>query len=452
MRVTRGRHVATGGDPDAALVRRAGRRIGLQAAGLVSVIVIILTATATGVVLHNQQVGASALLEQANARAIDVLDPPNGVFLIARTADGRMVSTPGLPPGLADEPALRRTAATGVPEAFDLHLDHRSYTAQTIRRGDGVTLEAILDLSANHRERNRLVSAMLMSGVLGLLLAAAAGVWLGLRATRPLGVALALQHRFISDASHELRTPLTLLSTRAQLLRRQLRAAGCAAGLDDAATRVVTDAQRLAAILDDLLLAANPGAEQKPARIDVLQLAADIVAECQLSATDGVIVTGPTAGAHGTNQPAREQVVVVGSPIALRRAITALIDNATRHARAVVRISARRLGRQVVVDVADDGPGVDPGLADRLFQRFATRAPNGDGRRHYGLGLALVGEIVAAHNGTVDLVESGPSGSMFRITLPAAGPKSAGHLARHDAQSDAGKEVSGTHSDGESRR
>src|SRR4051794_2151908 len=108
---------ATG--PDASLLRRTGRRLGLQAAAIVSIIVLTLTATAVLVVLQSQRDEANTLLEQAIARAIDVVDPPAGVWLIARIPNGTIMITPELPAGLRDLTALQRTAATGTPEAFD---------------------------------------------------------------------------------------------------------------------------------------------------------------------------------------------------------------------------------------------------------------------------------------------------------------------------------------------
>jgi two-component system, OmpR family, sensor kinase len=407
---------ATG--PEATLLRRTGRRLGLQAAAIVSVIVFTLTATAVLVVLHSQRNEANTLLDQAIARAIDVVDPPAGVWLIAQTPDGMIMATPELPAGLRDLTALRRAAATGIPEAFDRHLDGRDYRVRTVRRGDGVTLEAILDLSANQAEQNRLVTAMLLTGGLGLLLAAAAGAWLGARATRPLSTALALQRRFVSDASHELRTPLTLLSTRAQLLRRRLQSGASGPGVLVEADQVVDHAQRLAAILDDLLLAADPTSARPQIEIDLTTLAADVVAEAEPDRLNSPIqIIGPPAPDH----TADHDTVARGSPIALRRAITALVDNAVRHANNTVRVSVHRAHQHVLIEVADDGPGVDPELATRLFERFvSTHVPGAEGRRHYGLGLALVRETVASHGGTVELAEPDRPGAVFRITLPSA--------------------------------
>jgi signal transduction histidine kinase len=105
--------------------------------------------------------------------------------------------------------------------------------------------------------------------------------------------------------------------------------------------------------------------------------------------------------------------------VALHRALTALVDNALRHARSSVSVMAGQERDHAVVAVTDDGPGVDPQLAPRLFDRFATgTATAGRGARRYGLGLALVAEIAAAHRGDVAL--GAPPGTTLRISLPSA--------------------------------
>jgi signal transduction histidine kinase len=280
------------------------------------------------------------------------------------------------------------------------------YEIATARRADGVTVQAILDLTANHADRNHLIATMLVTGVLGLLVAGAAGTWLGHRALAPLSAALTLQHRFVADAGHELRTPLTLLGTRAQLLRRRLRRDPTTPGrilteLDG----VVADSARLTAILEDLLLVADPLADRLTEPLDLAELArtADVAGH-----EVDVRVDAPGA------------VPVVGSRTALTRALTALVDNGVRHAHTRVTVAARVEGDRAVLEVADDGDGIDPAVAPRLFERFATGArPTDPGRRRYGLGLALVAEIAAAHHGSVELVPGGP-GARFRLTLPRA--------------------------------
>jgi nitrogen-specific signal transduction histidine kinase len=71
--------------------------------------------------------------------------------------------------------------------------------------------------------------------------------------------------------------------------------------------------------------------------------------------------------------------------------------------------------RTVVVDVADDGPGVPKDLRDRIFNAFFTTKPQGS-----GLGLAIVRKIVDAHDGRIDIL-SGVKGTRFRVTLPVSG-------------------------------
>src|SRR5207253_9022200 len=67
----------------------------------------------------------------------------------------------------------------------------------------------------------------------------------------------------------------------------------------------------------------------------------------------------------------------------------------------------------VIVEVADDGPGVPPELTDRIFNPFFTTKPQGS-----GLGLAIVRKIVEAHDGRIDSYSSATTGTRFRVTLP----------------------------------
>jgi signal transduction histidine kinase len=70
----------------------------------------------------------------------------------------------------------------------------------------------------------------------------------------------------------------------------------------------------------------------------------------------------------------------------------------------------------LVVEVADDGPGVPPELTDRIFNAFFTTKPHGS-----GLGLAIVRKIVDAHDGQIDIVSGAGRGTRFRVTLPVSG-------------------------------
>jgi len=69
----------------------------------------------------------------------------------------------------------------------------------------------------------------------------------------------------------------------------------------------------------------------------------------------------------------------------------------------------------VVVEVADDGPGVPAHLSDRIFNPFFTTKVTGS-----GLGLAIVRKIIDAHDGRIDLNSSANTGTRFRVTLPVS--------------------------------
>ena len=73
------------------------------------------------------------------------------------------------------------------------------------------------------------------------------------------------------------------------------------------------------------------------------------------------------------------------------------------------------LTRTVVVEVADNGPGVPKELRDRIFNAFFTTKPQGS-----GLGLAIVRKVVDAHDGRID-IQTGAHGTRFRVTLPISG-------------------------------
>ena len=114
---------------------------------------------------------------------------------------------------------------------------------------------------------------------------------------------------------------------------------------------------------------------------------------------------------------------VVGDAGELTRAVRNLLDNAGRHAASTVTVTlAERNGAAVLV-VADDGPGIPPDQAGRIFERFARA----DEARHRddggaGLGLAITHDIVAGHRGTITLDPAAAGGARFVVELPLAGP------------------------------
>ena len=390
-------------------------RLGLTVALSFAVIVIGLAGLATFIVLRSQQADAASLLRQATTLADDVTDPPAGVYLAIQGPEGREV-TPGVPAGLPDQAAFDRTSSTGVAETDVVSVGAMSFQVYTMRRSRD-TAQAMLNLAPDHRERSRLLMAMLASGGLGLVCSAAVGMWVGRRAVRPMAAALALQRRFVSDASHELRTPLALLTMRAQMHQRHLRAGAANQVLSAEADGVVTDASHLTEIVEDLLLAADNRPGELSVTVDLVALATEAVAAANSVAEDRSITITLDRRQHA--------VLVRGTPGGLRRALTSLLDNAVRHARSTIIVTVDRVGSRAVVEVTDDGAGIDPAVRPRMFDRFASTAGSEavqggrSGRRRYGLGLALVSEITARHGGAISAHDPPQGGATLRLTLPA---------------------------------
>ena len=179
---------------------------------------------------------------------------------------------------------------------------------------------------------------------------------------------------------------------------------------------IVADTRTLTEILDELLTAADTRSKGEWTTVDIDTVVDEVAGSAAAAAEkSGVTLTvaDPASGAK-----------VEGSPASLRRALIALVDNAVGHARSTVAIAVRAHGRRVEIEVSDDGPGIPADLAPRLFERFSgLRSETGppEEPRHYGLGLALVADVAANHDGRVDVANhpDGRAGAVFTLSLPA---------------------------------
>ena len=218
--------------------------------------------------------------------------------------------------------------------------------------------------------------------------------------------------RFTADAAHELRAPLALMRTEVELALRH-----GAAGEDTRAVleTVFAEVHRLSRISDQLLLLARADAgvlEPLRDQVDVTDLVEETAARWQ-----------PTLGESGielrTGIPALGGTVLADAGM-LRRLLDNLLDNAARHTprEGLIRLGGDRDRGGWTLSVADSGPGIDPALRPRLFERFA-RADSARGRDTggAGLGLSLCAAIAELHGGSLTLDESVP-GTRWVLRLP----------------------------------
>jgi two-component system, OmpR family, sensor kinase len=226
--------------------------------------------------------------------------------------------------------------------------------------------------------------------------------------------ALRKQREFVADASHELRTPLTSILANLELLQASLEDPG------RGEERVMVDSAlrssaRMSRLVTDLLLLARADAGRLAARTrcDLAEIAGNAAAE-----------VAPTVGERELRIDNERPLPVDGNPDELHRMVLNLLDNAVRHTPpgSAIELRLRAAGKDAVVEVADDGPGVPAAMREQIFDRFVR----GDGpadtsaRGGSGLGLAIVQAVAVSHGGSVEATGSESGGALFRIRLPRA--------------------------------
>ncbi len=222
--------------------------------------------------------------------------------------------------------------------------------------------------------------------------------------------------RFVADASHELRTPVSAVGAYAELFER-----GAQQRPDDLARvlrGVRVETARMQALIEDLLLLTRLDEgrplEQQP--VELVGLAGEAVEAGQTIAGDWPL-----------SIEADQPVEVTGDRMALREVLDNLLANVRTHTPPGTHATVRVLSRdgEAVLEVSDDGPGLDAEDAARVFERFYRADPSrARDRGGTGLGLAVVAALVEAHRGRVELDTTPGSGATFRVVLPVNPPAS----------------------------
>ncbi|MDD7963366.1 sensor histidine kinase [Microbacterium thalli] len=220
---------------------------------------------------------------------------------------------------------------------------------------------------------------------------------------------------FVADASHELRTPLASIRGYSELSLRAMRQGvpGVEETTTSALERIQAQSLRMTRLVEDLLLLArlDEGQELVYGTIDLTALAVDCVADARAAGQDH----------EWRLEVGDEPVVVAGDATRIAQVVANLLANARVHTPAgtTVTTSVRLDDGNAVLTVHDDGPGIDPALADEIFERF-SRADRSRARQTggTGLGLSIARAIVAAHGGSLT-VHSEPGSTAFELRLTA---------------------------------
>lgn len=222
----------------------------------------------------------------------------------------------------------------------------------------------------------------------------------------------AVRTDFVANLSHELKTPIGGVAALSDAL----------VGEDDPETvrrlagRIVSEAHRMAAIVDDLLDLSRiefGSGDMEP--LDMVEVVREAVGQQQHTAQQSGVSVSVSAG---------EGCTVLGDRSQLVSAVSNLVENAVKYSNrgGDVDVSCRTSDGRVVVSIADHGIGIAAADHERIFERFyrvdkgRSRATGGT-----GLGLSIVRHVVDNHGGTVTVRSEEGRGSTFTVSLPSSG-------------------------------
>jgi two-component sensor histidine kinase len=216
---------------------------------------------------------------------------------------------------------------------------------------------------------------------------------------------LARERQFIADAAHELRTPLTTMSAVAATFAahwNQLSAEHIRESID----ALERQGERARVLIENLLDLAKLERGTTEIRLEPVPVGV---------AVKRALETAPEPQGKTVEVEVDDQSSVLADPDRLQQVFTNLLTNAYRYGGKRIRIESAMMPNEVVVSVADDGPGVPKDLIPHIFQPF-TRGRDSRGVGS-GLGLAIVKRLVEAFGGRITCEPARPSGARFEVRL-----------------------------------
>jgi signal transduction histidine kinase len=228
------------------------------------------------------------------------------------------------------------------------------------------------------------------------------------------------EHRqLLADVGHELKSPLSIMLALCARLEESGRLDGQDA--EDVA-RIRANAYTMLRRVQDLMLMSRLESAEQQLEAAIVDVAA-VVRSC----ADGFASVAAQRELDLRVDLPDELPAVVDEE-KLVSVVSNLVANAIRHARhgGTVRCSLSSAPGRMLLEVADDGPGVAPDQRETIFERYRRGARSAG----TGLGLAIVGEIAALHGGSVTVTDAPEGGALFMVALPLRTSSTSAQAAR----------------------
>ncbi|HEX2880258.1 MAG TPA: DUF4118 domain-containing protein [Polyangiaceae bacterium] len=222
-----------------------------------------------------------------------------------------------------------------------------------------------------------------------------------------------MRSSLLSAVSHDLRTPLAVITGAATTLRDE--AATQNANTRELIDTVCEEADRLERLVRNLLDMTQLEAGMLMPKREWIPL--EEIVGAALTRLEPQLATRPIRTSIPSDLP-----LIHVDPVLIEQVLINLLENCCKYTPAnsplEIRVSTQANATQL--ELSDSGPGIAPGMEDRIFERF-FRAPSTGSPRGAGLGLAICRGIVEAHGGTIRAENKPTGGALFRVTLPRTG-------------------------------
>ena len=232
------------------------------------------------------------------------------------------------------------------------------------------------------------------------------------------------QRQFTGNAAHELRTPLALIQAQLDLYHTTEHPESGAAA-EETIQMVTEQNERLSKLVRTLLDMSELQTVARGDKIELQGLIEEVLTDLEPLAQEKnieLIQKGQNLsdGESDGTEESEEELILTGSDILIYRMIYNLVENAIKYNQinGTVTVSAKREKNEVVLTVADTGNGIDESFREQIFEPF-FRVDKSRSRElgGVGLGLAMVREIVRAHDGKIEVRGNEQGGTTFEVRM-----------------------------------